>query len=616
MPEVAVGCRALAEDAVEIRINGPAPTFELRSERLLASYIGPVDPRLLDLLDIAGAVFAADSDVSRGGDARRDMGQDWRREFDFRIAVRTPEFWNRDDVRAALVTAVSFLTEDVFTFDFLQQAEPAALQEYLDFHSGTHGVFEADRVLLFSGGLDSLAGAIEALSTTDDRVVLVTHFSAQKLIPRQTRLAEALKKRFPGRVLWLPVNATLKNHRSRERTQRSRSFLFAALAFVAARLTGADRIQFFENGVVSLQLPIGSQVVGTLATRTTHPLGLRRMSELFDLVPGPGIPVENPYCLRTKTEVVTRLAAFGAAELIPESVSCSAVQTRSKLHPHCGSCSQCIDRRVALMAAGLEEHDPSEGYETDVLLGARMSDHGRTMALDWTRHVLGLAEITERDFVDGFGAELMRLVEAFPDQRPGRVVGDWLALHRRHGQAVREVLAAAVRMHAEALVAGDLPGTALLRTIVGAGAGDGLPIALLEPGRRTSAGEQARVDDDLQPDIYPLQVRMFEGGFEVLGLGAVRGPCTRVVGVLKPAHDEDRSCGVRAEDHRFLMEGEIAERLVCSKDSVRQDVRRCRGQLAEFYEAIMQEPPAEPLLIQNRPRRGYRIEPHTRFVTG
>ena len=45
---------------------------------------------------------------------------------------------------------------------------------------------------------------------------------------------------------------------------------------VTARLFGLDRITFFENGIVSLNLPPLAQVVGARATRTTHPQVLGR----------------------------------------------------------------------------------------------------------------------------------------------------------------------------------------------------------------------------------------------------------------------------------------------------------------------------------------------------
>ena len=57
----------------------------------------------------------------------------------------------------------------------------------------------------------------------------------------------------------------------REYTQRTRSFLFAALGVTFARMSGLDRLRFYENGVVSLNLPPSPQVVGARASRTTHP---------------------------------------------------------------------------------------------------------------------------------------------------------------------------------------------------------------------------------------------------------------------------------------------------------------------------------------------------------
>ena len=56
------------------------------------------------------------------------------------------------------------------------------------------------------------------------------------------------------------------------------------LGFIAARMVGATRVRFFENGVVSANLPISPQVIGTMATRTTHPLALRYFNELLALI--------------------------------------------------------------------------------------------------------------------------------------------------------------------------------------------------------------------------------------------------------------------------------------------------------------------------------------------
>lgn len=70
----------------------------------------------------------------------------------------------------------------------------------------------------------------------------------------------------------------------KEGTHRSRSFLFAALGGITAQAFGLDRISFHENGVVSLNLPPVGNVLGTRATRTTHPQTLARFTRFFEMV--------------------------------------------------------------------------------------------------------------------------------------------------------------------------------------------------------------------------------------------------------------------------------------------------------------------------------------------
>ena len=46
-------------------------------------------------------------------------------------------------------------------------------------------------------------------------------------------------------------------------------------------MQGFDLLRFYENGVVSMNLPMSAQVVGTRATRTTHPRVLAGFEQLF-----------------------------------------------------------------------------------------------------------------------------------------------------------------------------------------------------------------------------------------------------------------------------------------------------------------------------------------------
>jgi hypothetical protein len=213
------------------------------------------------------------------------MGRDWRRRFRFVIPIRDPALWSRPEVVEALADALNFMSEDEFHFEFVLHDAPAPIEQYFDLGPALGHQFASDEVLLFSGGMDSLCGTLVELQRQPrKRLLLVTHQSSSKMAAHQKLLAEALRNRFPGRLLHVPVRAGITDATPREFTQRTRSFLFAAIA--AAVRAGQHRVLFYENGVISFNLPIAGQVVGARASRTTHPRTLR-------LVEGVVSPCDN-----------------------------------------------------------------------------------------------------------------------------------------------------------------------------------------------------------------------------------------------------------------------------------------------------------------------------------
>jgi hypothetical protein len=191
----------------------------------------------------------------------------------------------------------------------------------------------------------------------------------------------ALRDRAPPSSLFhVSVLITKGKQEAVEFTQRSRSFLFAALGFVVAHLFRRTEITFFENGVVSMNLPIARHVIGSRATRTTHPRVLSDFGTLFSLLVAERIRVINPFFWLTKAEVVSRLGDLGCADLIPRSFSCTRVRAATQTKTHCGLCSQCVDRRFAVLAAGLQDHEPAETYGVDLVRGERSPGRDVTLA--------------------------------------------------------------------------------------------------------------------------------------------------------------------------------------------------------------------------------------------
>jgi hypothetical protein len=249
----------------------------------------------------------------------------------------------------------------------------------------------------------------------------------------------------------------------REFTQRTRSFLFASLGVTFAAMIGLDRLRFYENGVVSLNLPLSQQVVGARASRTTHPRVLRGYAELFTTLLGRRFTVENQFLWKTKTDVARLLGDAGQGDLVGHSTSCAHTWAVTKEKPHCGDCSQCIDRRFAVLASGLSAHDPAAGYGFDLLTGSRPEDQSRVLLAAFLETANRIGEMSEVDFFGHFGeaARVLRHLEGTPQEAARRVYD----LYLRQAEQVNGVVTAAIVQNADAIRRRKLPPTCLVRLV-------------------------------------------------------------------------------------------------------------------------------------------------------
>jgi hypothetical protein len=301
---------------------GPHRNVRLKIGDVRRELVREVPSEFLDLIDIATYVYCADQAITRGGGGVEDMGESWRRRLFFRIPVRKPDLWGSHVIRDQLIRTLSFLSEDEYHFEFEPLVNEPPLPRYLDF--GTTpltGIVE--EVVMFSGGLDSLGGAVRESVIDKRTVLLVNHRSTQKLTPRHRRLLGLLGERAgdtPPHHFAVRINK--KKRLGREYTQRTRSFLYVSLGATIAVMVGLSRVRFYENGVVSLNLPPSAQVVGARATRTTHPQVLKGFSDLLTRLAGKTFAVENPFLWHTKTDVVRLIADAGCGGLIRYATSC------------------------------------------------------------------------------------------------------------------------------------------------------------------------------------------------------------------------------------------------------------------------------------------------------
>ena len=412
---------------------------------VLSVYFLP--PRCLDLIEIAAYVFAGDRLTNRGRNTNIEY-QRWARDFHFVIRVRDYDFWSTPSVQDALKSALDFVTGDRayrFTFQPGHHTHPTSLFDQERFQLEAK---EDLSIVLFSGGIDSLTGAVRRLRETDDRVCLVSHQSRGGIIKTQRGLVDALKRAFPDRVEHYKFRTNLKGLRRKEESQRSRSFLFGSIAFSIATVYGRDRFFIYENGVTSLNFERREELLSARASRTTHPQTVSRLARLFSMLAEKPFTIDAPFLWNTKTEVLEYLKSYEQAHLIPSSVSCS--HSIRDQFTHCGECFQCVERRIGIYGAAADSFDNRGLYETDIVTASISSKEGKTTTVDYLRQAANFSNWNQDYFTQETLDDLQHLLDCIPGYEDEiELVDKVWDLCLRHGQHVARSLRRMREIHEE-----------------------------------------------------------------------------------------------------------------------------------------------------------------------
>jgi len=305
-------------------------------------------PVAIDLLVLAAHVHAADTRVSR-----TTQSQDsWTRELRLVIPVSDVEIWNK--AIHTLTRALNFLTGDLWAIEFRPLPKDAPNVSPV----GTlplEGV-PFDEVALFSGGLDSLIGAVDMLQS-GKTPLLISHAGDGTTSNAQGDCYQKLKEQYKDNQfnrlrLWMDMANVSIAGSDHEMTTRGRSFLFfAAGIFAGSGLNKPFSLKVPENGLIALNVPLDPLRLGSHSTRTTHPVHIARWNELLQIIGSPG-KIVNPYWDKTKGEMAAGCANKKLLEtLVPLSMSCahpSSGRWRKIPAQHCGHCLPCLIRRAAV----------------------------------------------------------------------------------------------------------------------------------------------------------------------------------------------------------------------------------------------------------------------------
>ena len=394
--------------------------------------------RIIDLLQLASYVFCADRQANRG--ERESLSNTaWSRSFDFFMPVLDYEFWSIPSVSQALADALTFMTGDrSYNFHFSKATVNPTLQDnkqLLLFQHEYTGISVPQKtdIMLFSGGLDSLAGAIERLNKYPDRTLcLVSHRSNKVTTHTQATLIEHLQAKYQKRIIQYGFECHNRNGMpSRDETQRTRMFLFASIAFAISHCYDKNEFYIFENGITSINLSKQMDVANARASRTTHPKTIALLREFFKHF-NQSFNIIVPYYNKTKAEILHVFKTYEECSLITSSVSCSSTRTKPKTEAtQCGCCSQCIDRIFSIYASGLDEYDSVYAYD----FIKSIPDNEVKQRL---YNTLRLAQIKPdpMQFFAEHPTELMDVLDGWPGDNPDTKLQEVHGLFSRYGQDI------------------------------------------------------------------------------------------------------------------------------------------------------------------------------------
>lgn len=291
-----------------------------------------------DFVTIALSVAAADLSCKR-----KNSEDGWTRQINLEVYLCNAEPWRTQ--YHLLEKAFRFLTGDVWKLEFKDGGiQPPSSLIPLE--------TDADCVSLLSGGMDSLIGAIDLIAS-GHKPCFVSQ-EAKGDVEKQEVFTTQLA---PTQQHFRWKNPISQNAR-KEPSTRGRSIVFLGYALLAATTLSKWKTEIVdiyvpENGFISLNIALNSGRLGSLSTKTTHPIFLGLIQDLWNNL-GINARLIIPYQFQTKGEMLRACKNQVLLQtLVCKTTSCGKYLRYGRTH--CGRCVPCMVRRAAFLYAGMKD---------------------------------------------------------------------------------------------------------------------------------------------------------------------------------------------------------------------------------------------------------------------
>jgi 7-cyano-7-deazaguanine synthase in queuosine biosynthesis len=296
---------------------------------------------IIDLVTVMGTIYCGDVLTKKKGNSRN---------IQLNIPVFNVDTWS--NITSIIEELAKWVSGDTFTLHFFKMNDKYA-NDIPSLVDSTH-FYSQNYVTLFSGGLDSLAGAYRnyVMGIPSDYVGFIN--KSEEGV-KQRKVAEFYREVFGDRAEILLIDKPI--NKKENHTQSTRSLLYLALAIAKAHFNSTNKVYLYENGVLSLN----PEIKNRYTTKTTHPKTIYLYQSILNQL-GINIEIMHPFLYSTKGEIINAMDD-NFKSIIKHTFTCGSGRSALKNHKgQCGICIPCILRKISLSAYDNEKYDVQYHY--------------------------------------------------------------------------------------------------------------------------------------------------------------------------------------------------------------------------------------------------------------
>ena len=258
---------------------------------------------------------------------------------------------------------------------------------------------------------------------------------------------------------------------------------------------------------------------------------------------------------------------------------------------------------IAILAAGIEAHDPAHFYKVDLLTGDRSLDKEIVMAASYVKFAQQFSSLSKDQFISEH-PQIAPALNEFDDLTTAEAEEKIFQLYQRHSQDVLGVLNKGLDSYRGRLLQGTLPSSCLIATSFNRNIIQAVTPSGYDNQMREAINKLSTIRCQFYVDTTAKQI-VFKGGYTMAGVNYA---------LVEALLDNFRNGRNQTDGPAYIKGNKLAKTLNIEEPVLRQRITRFRNEVTiklSIDQGIVLETND---FIENAPSKGYRLHPRLKEV--